>query len=42
MSQEKYTLEIISHSPNFKNKTLKKYAVDGIDTIGAWAMNHLN
>lgn len=36
MLQEKYTLEIISHHPKFKSKTLKKYAVDGITTVGAW------
>lgn len=31
-----YSLEIISHHSEFKNKSLKKYHVDGIDTIGAW------
>ena len=31
-----YSLEIISHHPTFKNKSLRKYYVDGIDTIGAW------
>lgn len=36
MLQEKYTLEVISHHPKFKSKTLKKYAVDGINTVGAW------
>lgn len=31
-----YTLEIISAHPEFKNKPLRKYAIDGIETIGAW------
>ena len=31
-----YSLEVISHHPTFKNKSLRKYYVDGIDTIGAW------
>lgn len=31
-----YTLEVISHHPKFKNSPLRKYYVDGIDTIGAW------
>lgn len=34
--QNNYSLEIISHHPTFKNKSLRKYYVDGIDTIGAW------
>lgn len=34
--QQNYTLEIISHHPQFKNKNLRKYYVDGIDTVGAW------
>lgn len=33
---DKYTLEIISHHPQFSNKKLRKYYVDGIDTIGVW------
>ena len=36
MSNQNYTLEIISHHPTFKNKSLRKYYVDGIETIGAW------
>lgn len=31
-----YTLEIISHHPQFKNKNLRQYYVDGINTVGAW------
>lgn len=31
-----YTLEIISHHPTFKNKSLRQYYVDGINTVGAW------
>lgn len=31
-----YSLEIISHHPEFVNKSLKKYHVDQIDTIGVW------
>lgn len=31
-----YTLDIISHHPQFANKHLKKYAVDGLETVGAW------
>lgn len=36
MSNQNYTLEIISHHPTFKNKNLRKYYVDGIETVGAW------
>ena len=36
MSNPNYSLEIISHHPTFRNKSLRKYYVDGIDTIGAW------
>lgn len=36
MSNTNYTLEIISHHPEFKSKSLRKYYVDGIETIGAW------
>lgn len=36
MSNPNYTLEIISQHPDFRNKSLKKYYVDGIETIGAW------
>ena len=31
-----YTLEIVSHHSKFNNKTLRKYYVDGIETVGAW------
>lgn len=33
---ENYELNIISHHPQFKNKTLRKYKIDGVETIGAW------
>jgi hypothetical protein len=36
MSQQKYTLDIISQHPDFRHKTLRKYFVDGVETIGAW------
>lgn len=36
MSNPNYTLEIISHHPKFSKKNLRKYYVDGIDTVGAW------
>lgn len=36
MSNPNYTLEIISHHPKFSGKSLKKYYVEGIETIGAW------
>lgn len=36
MSTNNYTLEVISHHPQFANKSLRKYYVDGIDTVGAW------
>jgi hypothetical protein len=36
MSQQNYSVEIISHHPTFKNKSLRKYYVDGIETVGAW------
>lgn len=36
MFNEKYALEIVSKLPEFKSKTLKKYSVDGIETVGAW------
>jgi uncharacterized protein YfeS len=36
MSKPNYSLEIISHHPTFKNKSLRKYYVEGIDTIGVW------
>lgn len=31
-----YTLDVISHHPKFDSKSLKKYYVDGIETVGAW------
>ncbi len=36
MSYQNYTLDIISHHPQFKGKNLRKYHVKGIDTVGAW------
>jgi len=36
MSNPNYSLDIISHHPEFKNRSLKKYSVEGIETIGAW------
>ena len=36
MSTSNYTLEIISHHPKFNNRSLRKYYVDGIETVGAW------
>jgi hypothetical protein len=36
MSNTNYTLEVISHHPKFNNKSLRKYYVDGIETVGAW------
>lgn len=36
MSNPNYTLEIVSHHSKFNNKTLRKYYVDGIETVGAW------
>jgi hypothetical protein len=36
MSNPNYTLEVISHHPQFDNKNLRKYYVDGIETVGAW------
>ena len=32
----KYSLEVVSHHPEFSGKTLKKYSLDGIDTIGVY------
>ena len=29
-------MEIISHHPEFKNRSLKKYGIDGVETIGVW------
>lgn len=36
MSTSNYSLEVISHHPQFKNKNLRQYYVDGINTVGAW------
>jgi hypothetical protein len=36
MSNNNYTLEIISHHAKFASKSLRKYYVDGIETVGAW------
>lgn len=36
MSNQSYTLEVISHLPQFKNQSLRKHYVDGIETVGAW------
>jgi hypothetical protein len=32
----KYSLDIVSHHPEFAGKTLKKYQVDGIETVGTY------
>lgn len=36
MSYPKYSLDVVSHHSDFKNKSLRKYNVDGIDTVGAY------
>ena len=36
MTNPNYSLEIISHHSQFQNKSLRKYSVDGIETVGAW------
>lgn len=36
MFKTKYNLEIISQHPQFRNRPLRKYGIDGVDTIGAW------
>ena len=36
MSNQNYTLDIISHHPKFDSKNLRKYQVEGIETVGAW------
>lgn len=36
MSRSNYELEIISNHPEFKNKSLRKYYVEGVETVGAW------
>lgn len=35
-TKSNYSLEIISHHSKFNEKSLRKYYVDGIDTVGAW------
>ena len=32
----KYSLDVVSHHPEFAGKTLKKYQVEGIETIGTY------
>lgn len=32
----KYSLDIISHHTQFRNRSLKKYNINGIETVGAW------
>jgi len=36
MSYSSYTLDIVSQHPKFSSKALRKYNVDGIETVGAW------
>lgn len=36
MSNPNYTLEIISRHPKFNSRSLRKYYVDGIETVGVW------
>lgn len=36
MSNQNYTLEVISHHPKFNNMSLRKHYIDGIETVGAW------
>lgn len=36
MSNTNYTLEVISHHPKFSNRSLRKYYVEGIETVGVW------
>lgn len=31
-----YSLEVVSAHKSFRNKSLRKYAIDGVDTVGAW------
>jgi hypothetical protein len=35
-TKQDFTLDVISHHPEFENKTLRKYNLDGIDTIGVY------
>jgi hypothetical protein len=36
MTQNNYSLDVISHHRDFSGKTLKKYNVEGIETVGAF------
>lgn len=36
MFRESYSLSVISQHPEFKGKSLKKYNVNGLETIGVW------
>jgi hypothetical protein len=36
MSNTNYTLEIVSRHPKFNSRSLRKYYVDGIETVGVW------
>lgn len=36
MSTQNYSLEIVSKHSSFNGQTLKKYAVDGLSTVGVW------
>lgn len=36
MSYSPYTLDIVSQHNQFNNKTLRKFNVEGIETVGAW------
>jgi hypothetical protein len=35
-SRPSYTVDVVSHHPKYKNITLKKYGIEGVDTVGAW------
>lgn len=36
MSYSLYSLDVISHLPEFEGRTLKKHGIEGVDTIGVW------
>ena len=36
MSYSPYTLDIVSQHNQFNNKTLRKFNVEGVETVGAW------
>lgn len=36
MSNQNYSLEVVSKHSSFNGRTLKKYAVDGLSTVGVW------